>query len=67
MKPCTDSYQARDVRNLLPCGERDMTTTATLPDREAEELETRSGPPTQWSLGICKLACRTVDVFLNKL
>ena len=44
-----------------------MATTATLPDREAEELETRSGPPTKWSLAICKLACRTVDVFLNKL
>ena len=55
------------IRNGLPCGERDMATTATLPDREAEELETRSGPPTKSSLAICKLACRTVDVFLNKL
>jgi hypothetical protein len=27
-----------------------MRTTATLPDREAEELETRSGPPTKGSL-----------------
>ena len=40
------------IRNVLPCGERDMTTTATLPDREAEELETRSGPPTKWSFAI---------------
>jgi hypothetical protein len=55
------------IRNVLPCGELNMATTATLPDREAEELETRSGPPTKWSLAICKLACRTVDVFLNKL
>ena len=27
-----------------------MATTATLPDREAEELETRSGAPTKGSL-----------------
>jgi hypothetical protein len=27
-----------------------MATTATLPDREAEELETRSEPPMKWSL-----------------
>jgi hypothetical protein len=66
-KPCTELDQATTIRNVLPCGERDMATTATLPDREAEELETRSGPPTKWSLAICKLACRTVDVFLNKL
>lgn len=59
--------QATTIRNVWPCGERDMATTATLPDREAEELETRSGPPTKWSLAICKLACRTVDFFLNKL
>jgi hypothetical protein len=44
-----------------------MTTAATLPDREAEELEIRSGLPTKWSLAICKLDCRTVDVLLNKL
>ena len=55
------------IRNVLACGERDMATTATLTDREAEELETRSGPPTKSSLAICKLACRTIDVFLNKL
>ena len=48
------------IRSVLQCGESEITTTATLPDREAEELETRGGPPTKWSLAICKLACRTV-------
>ena len=46
------------IRNVLPCRERDMATTATPPNREAEERETRSVPPTKWSLAICKLACR---------
>jgi hypothetical protein len=43
-----------------------MTTTVTLRDREAEELETGNGPPMKWSLQSVRLACRTVDVFLNK-
>ena len=44
-----------------------MTTTATLPDREAEERETRSGAADEMALAIYKLACRTVDVFFNRL
>jgi hypothetical protein len=31
------------TRNVLPCGERDMATTATLADREAEELRPALG------------------------